>query len=217
MLTPLLRQGRGLFVKTYFCCRLAEGLRSKNASVVAFKPLCCGDRDDAVELAKATGQGDINVVNPFWYRTPAAPYAASMIENRPPDLHLLRETFSDLEQQAGNIIVEGAGGWLVPITESYSMADLAVEFGLPVVIVVPNRLGCINHTLLTIASVQSYGLSVAGLVMNHITPFSGNPAEMTNAEVIAQICKIPILCNLDFGTGGITIGDHWRQWLSIPD
>src|SRR5688572_14916437 len=152
--------------KTYVASLLVRALRQAGVDAVGFKPLCCGDRADAEALWEASGRSvAVNEVNPIWLRTPAAPYTAAMIENRTIDLALIRETFARVQSHQ-SVIVEGVGGWLVPIARDFLVRDLAAEMALPVVIVVANRLGAINHTLLTVESIRAAGLECAGVIMN---------------------------------------------------
>ena len=93
---------------------------------MGYKPICCGPRDDAEILRAAADDAlALNEVNPVWLRTPAAPYTAALIENRPVDLALIREGFAALRARHGSVLVEGVGGWLVPIARDYTVADLA--------------------------------------------------------------------------------------------
>ena len=186
--------------KTYVTARLLRENRARGLDSVGFKPLCCGGREDAEILRAAAGNAlDLNEVNPVWLRTPAAPYVASLIENRLVDLSLVRETFAALRARFGSILVEGAGGWLVPIAADYTFADLAAEFALPVVVVVRNRLGALNHTALTLASIRAYGLKCAGLILNHGPTASdegSDPqkiAQATNRAVLEELLRVPVL------------------------
>ena len=79
---------------------------------------------------------------------------------------LIHETFARLRSAHESVIVEGVGGWLVPITRDYFVSDLAADFGLPVVVVVANRLGALNHTFLTVESILARGLECAGIILN---------------------------------------------------
>jgi dethiobiotin synthetase len=99
--------------------------------------------------------------------------------------------------------VEGAGGWFVPIARDYFVADLAVEFGLPVAIVVANRLGALNHALLTIAAVRAHGLECAGLILNHPSA-DEDIATTTNHSVLEDLAGVPILAEVAYGQRGIT-------------
>ena len=185
--------------KTHVAAMLVRALRGKGESAVGFKPICCGGRDDAELLAAASG-GDVSVndVNPVWLRPPVAPYTAAMIEGRMIDLALIRETFVRLSAQH-TVVVEGAGGWLVPVERDYSMADMAAEFALPVIVVVANRLGCINHTLLTVQAIRGAGMRCAGIILNHTTAANDDAAVITNASVLEAISGVPTLCEIAYG------------------
>ena len=97
--------------------------------------------------------------------------------------------------------MEGVGGWRVPITQDYFVSDLAADFGLPVAVVVANRLGALNHTLLTVEAIQSSGLECAGIILNH--PAGLDPesemAASTNKAVIEDLIKAPILFEVRHG------------------
>ena len=191
--------------KTYVAGLLVRALRAAGRDCVGLKPICCGDRDDAELLhGAADGAISLNDINPVWLRTPAAPYTASLIENRPLDLDLIRESFGRARRAHESLIVEGAGGWLVPLTRNYSVADLAVEFGLPVAIVVANRLGAINHALLTIAAVQARGLECAGLILNHPSA-EEDIATTTNRGVLEDLAGVPILFDIAHGQRGLKL------------
>jgi dethiobiotin synthetase len=185
--------------KSYVAALLVRALRAAGRDCVGLKPICCGDRDDATLLhAAAEGAIVLNDINPVWFRTPAAPYTASLIENRMVDLDLIRESFARARSAYESVIVEGAGGWLVPIAREYFVADLAVEFGLPVAVVVANRLGALNHALLTVAAVRARGLECAGLILNHTSP-EEDIATTTNRGILEEFAGVPILTEIAYG------------------
>jgi dethiobiotin synthetase len=185
--------------KTYVASLLVRALRAAGRDCVGLKPICCGDRDDAEALQRAAdGTIELNEINPVWLRTPAAPYTAAMIENRAVDLMLIREAFGRARAAHESLIIEGVGGWRVPIARDYSASDLAVEFGLPVAIVAANRLGAINHALLTIESVRASGLECAGLILNHASA-EEDVATATNRGILEEIAGVPILAEIAFG------------------
>jgi dethiobiotin synthetase len=160
------------------------------------KPICCGDRADAELLLAASSDGlTIDEVNPVWLKTPAAPFAASLIEGVEADVPQLLARFADLQQRYDFVVVEGVGGWLVPIRQKYFVSDLAAEMKLPVLIVAQNRLGCLNHTLLTIRGVTSRGLRCAGVALNEFRA-SADYASTTNREVLRKLTEVPILPGL---------------------
>ncbi len=202
--------------KTRVAAMLVRALRAAGVDVVGFKPLCCGGREDAELLAEASRQiadcglriadcgsaaVSLNDVNPVWLRPPVAPFAAAMIEGRMADLALVRGKFAELHAAHAAVIVEGCGGWLVPVTRDFSMADLAAEFALPVLVVAANRLGVINHTLLTVESIRARGLRCAGVVLNQVQPPAPDDAAvLTNAAVLGELLgTVPLLGEIAFG------------------
>jgi dethiobiotin synthetase len=191
--------------KSYIAALIVRALRAAGRDSVGLKPICCGGREDA-ELLHAAAEGAIslNEINPVWLRAPAAPFTASLIENRAIDLDLIRESFARARQAHESVIVEGVGGWLVPITRDFSVADLAAEFGLPVAIVVANRLGALNHALLTVESVRARGLECAGIILNHTTA-EEDIATTTNRGVLEELAGVPILFEIAYGQRGVNL------------
>jgi dethiobiotin synthetase len=188
--------------KTYVATLLVRALRKAGLDTVGLKPICCGGREDAEALhAAADGALPLNDVNPIWLRTPAAPYTAAMIENRAIDLALIHDTFARVRAAHRSIIVEGVGGWLVPIARDYLVRDLAVEVNLPVAVVVANRLGAINHTLLTIESIRASGLECAGIILNQAAPpgASEQIAIATNRAILEELARAPVLFEIAHG------------------
>lgn len=189
--------------KTYVASLLLRAGRVAGLDLVPMKPLCSGDRDDAEALhAACDGAIPLNTINPVWYRTPAAPYTAAMVENRPVDLALIRDTFAQLRAAHQHLLVEGAGGWLVPIERDYFIADLAAEMALPIVLVVRNRLGALNQAFLTIRDIERRGLPFAGYIFNDAEP-PGDVAGVTNCEILADLLGRPPLLVVDPGATSV--------------
>jgi dethiobiotin synthetase len=177
--------------KTY----VAAGLVAAGRDCVGLKPICCGGREDA-EALHAAGRGalSLNEVNPVWLRPPVAPYTAAMIESRLVDVALVRETIASAASRHAQVVVEGAGGWLVPIAREYTFADLAVELGWPVLVVAANRLGVLNHTLLTLEAIARRGLQCVGVVLNEPAPSKEEEqiATATNLQVLETLTEVPV-------------------------
>lgn len=179
--------------KTSFTVWLLQELRARGVRCAGYKPICCGDRDDAVQLHAASSPGlTIEEINPVWLRTPAAPLTAARAEKRVIDLPLLREGFVRLETRVDFVAVEGVGGWMVPITPDYFSSHLAAELVLPVVVVAQNRLGCLNHVLLTVRALEAADLTCAGVVLNDFAQES-DVAMLTNAEILRSCLTVPIV------------------------
>jgi dethiobiotin synthetase len=200
--------------KTYAAALLIRALRAAGCDCVGMKPICCGERTDADELHAASDRAiSLNEVNPVWLRPPAAPYTAAMIENRQIDLALIRENFARLRSAHESLIVEGAGGWLVPIARDIFVADLAAEFAMPVAVVVANRLGALNHTLLTVQAIRARGVKCAGIILSHTHPPTDPPdiAATTNRSMLEDLLDVPILFEIAFGQQFIVL--EWPNRL----
>jgi len=187
--------------KTHVTALLLRAFNQAGHPALGYKPLACGDRLDA-EALRAAGADPalpLDAFNPVFYRVPAAPMAAAMIENRTPDLAAVRAGFAALAARAATVLVEGAGGWLVPISESYSMADLAADLGLPVLVVVNNKLGALNHTLLTVQAIEARGLRCAGLLLNQVAD-ERDSASISNRILLEKLLPhVPILAEIMHG------------------
>ncbi len=181
--------------KTKFTCWLLEQARAHGRRCAGYKPLCCGDRDDAEQLRAASSPGlTIAEVNPVWLQTPAAPLTAALEEKRTLARATLTSGFVRLKERFDFVAVEGVGGWIVPITPVYFSSDLAADLALPVIVVAHNRLGCLNHIFLTVRSIEAAGLKCAGVVLNDL----GQPTDLvsaTNAGILRRCLTIPIAEN----------------------
>lgn len=179
---------------------LLEGLRGAGHIGVGMKPVASGCRlskdearsEDAERLLAASAAPfPYQVVNPYAFVEPIAPHIAAELAGRTIDIEVIRANFSQLAR-AGRVVVEGIGGWRVPIGARRTMADVAVALGLPVVLVVGVRLGCLNHALLTAEAVVADGAKLIGWVANVITPDLARPAE-TLAALAQRLGATPLV------------------------
>jgi dethiobiotin synthetase len=187
--------------KTVVAGALAWLAREAGRRVGVFKPtatgcrfdvrlgLVCADAEFLAHCAEAAE--NLATINPVRYSGELAPMVAAEREHKPIDWPAIYASWERI-RQAEVVVVEGAGGLLVPIDREHNMADLAKELGLPLVIVARPGLGTINHTLLTIEAARARGLNIAAVVVNGYRPDSATPAEESNPEVIARLAKIPI-------------------------
>lgn len=181
--------------KTYVSRLILEGLRSQGIRAVGYKPIVCGDREDAQLLAQASGDIDIDVINPVHLQTPVAPHVACMLENREINTEELIAGYHSLASSHETVIVEGAGGWEVPITGDYRISDFAKQLGLPVLLVAANQLGAINHILLSVEAIRAKGLDCVGIVLNQLGD-ELDTAMITNKGVIEELSGVPLLDHL---------------------
>lgn len=180
--------------KTVFSVWLLERLRAEGVVCAGYKPICCGDRDDAMRLLAASSAGLlIDEVNPVWLRAPAAPLTAALEERREIDLAALRAGFVRLRERNGFVVVEGVGGWMVPITNNYFTSDFAAELGLTVMVVAENRLGCLNHILLTLDAIDSAQLCCCAVILNNRG--KQDLAASTNAGILRDCISATVIEN----------------------
>jgi dethiobiotin synthetase len=182
--------------KTFVAIELLHWLRSRGIRAAGMKPICCGDREDARRLLAASAEGiSIEELNPVWLRSPVAPSVAAQIEQVEIDLGKIRNCFRNLSERFDTVIVEGVGGWLVPITADLFVGDFAKQLDLPVAIVAENRLGCLNHILLTLESVQRRGLVCTSVILNSAngpTDLAQSTNEMELRRLLAGINLVVI-------------------------
>jgi dethiobiotin synthetase len=197
--------------KTYTAARLLQVLRASGESCAGMKAICCGDRRDA-ELLLAAGSDGLTIddVNPVWLKTPAAPIVGSLMEKVDIDVDHILSAFYSLQKRVEHVMVEGTGGWMVPIHRNYFVSDLAVAMKLPVLAVAYNRLGCLNHAVLTVQSILGHGLRCVGLVLNNAQE-TNDTAALTNADILRKIIDVPLLCGL--GENLTELPADWRAVL----
>ena len=192
--------------KTFFTALLIRAWRAAGVDAVGFKPITCGGWEDVDALvAAADGAEPREAVCPIHLAMPASPLAAARAERTAVDPVRILTAYAELKARHETVIVEGVGGWLVPITAGYLVADLAAQLGLPVVVVVKNRLGAINHTLLTLESIAGRGLECAGLVLNHVDR-PDDPASRSNRATFEMLPSVRLLCELAHGQSSLPPG-----------
>ena len=197
--------------KTHIAARILHLLRASGIRCAGMKPICCGDRRDAQALLAAGSDCvTIDEVNPVWLKTPAAPIVGTLVERVPINVEQILSAFQALQNRVEHVIVEGTGGWLVPIRSDYFVSDLAAAMKLPVVVVAQNRLGCLNHAILTARSVSAHQLRCVGLVLNSVAMMS-DVASLTNADILKRILNIPLLSRL--GENLTQLPSDWRLVL----
>lgn len=185
--------------KTYATCLLLGALKRAGRAAAGFKPFCCGDREDSRHLLAAGAPGfTLDEINPVWLKVPASPYAAALLENRQLDLEAIRSALRSLESRCDTVLVEGAGGWEVPLSPGITLADFAQSLGAPVIVVVNNKLGALNHTLLTLRNIEVRGLRCAGIILNHVAD-ERDPASISNRAVLESFTAAPVIAEIMHG------------------
>ena len=184
--------------KTYVTCLILETLRKLGQDAVGYKPVACGDRYDAIQLAAVSGGLELDDVNPVYFSAPVAPYVAGMLSNHQADPALWIAGFDRLAARHSKVFVEGAGGWEVPIAPNYRISDLAADLSLPVILVAANKIGALNHIILTVNAIRAKGLACAGIILNQLED-EMDTAMITNKGVVEELAGVPLLDHLIFG------------------
>ena len=163
--------------KTYVATELINGLRRRQVKVSGFKPVAAGaswidgilKNQDALDLMQAASAPFLyNEVNPYCFEPAIAPHLAAQQANVVMELSVIQSIYAKHKATSDVVIVEGAGGWKVPLDNNVGFDDLAVALDLPIIIVVGLKLGCINHALLTEAAIINKGCRIAGWIGNDI-------------------------------------------------
>jgi dethiobiotin synthetase len=192
---------KGLFItgtdtevgKTVIATALVRGFVAQGLRVAVMKPVASGSHltseglrnEDALALIQASNiAAPYDRVNPYCFEPAISPHIAADEAGVRVDLDHIRQNFDLLKAASDLVVVEGAGGWLAPVSPSSSMKDLARALELPAILVVGVRLGCINHALLTQLAIESHGTTFAGWIANMVDP--AMPRQKENLETLAR-------------------------------
>ena len=205
---------RGIFVtgtdtgvgKTRVAVALLRGLAADGVRAIGMKPVAAGTlpgearNADVTALIDAAGvAAEIADINPYSYPQPIAPHLAAARRGTGIDVETIAAAYTRLAARSEAVVVEGAGGALTPLSERTDMLDIAARLGLPVLLVVGVRLGCLNHALLTAQAIRARGLELAGWVANRIDP--AMPEAAANVATLARMLAVPLIADLSWRTG----------------
>lgn len=191
--------------KTEISLALIKHLQAQGLRVAAMKPIASGCRmvadslrnNDALRLQQAASQiFPYETINPYAFEPAIAPHIAARNSGVMIGLNVINRHFKQLQQETDIVIVEGAGGWRVPINDFQDMSDLAAALQLPVILVVGMRLGCINHALLSAEAITQRGLPFWGWIANQIDPNMSALEE--NIATLQQRLEAPLLGKIPY-------------------
>lgn len=186
--------------KTYSTCALLHAARARGLIALGMKPVAAGtemmagervNEDVAALRAASSFDPGLGLLNPWCLSSPIAPHIAAIEEGVHITSGPIRDALGTLRLSADVVLVEGVGGFRVPLADDYDSADLARELALPVILVVGLRLGCINHTLLTVEAIERRGLELAGWIGNRIDPHMLRAAQ--NIDSLRERIPAPLL------------------------
>jgi dethiobiotin synthetase len=215
-------QGKGFFItgtdtsvgKTTVAAAIALNLKRQGLNIGIMKPFATATKRysskynsaDVALLSIITKVKDKpNDINPFFSSVPAAPYTASLMRKScKADISKAIRSYTKLATAHDQMIVEGIGGIMVPLTRTKCLVDFARAINLPVIIVARFQLGMINHILLTVRACLDYGLDIAGIILNDLTGWNGPVQKEMIVETIEKTSRVNVLSLIPFIENNIT-------------
>jgi dethiobiotin synthetase len=191
--------------KTLISCALLHALRAESKTAIGMKPVATGGvktadgliSDDAILLQAASSQRlSTRLINPYPFAPPIAPHIAAQAAGVRIEIGRIVKACSELVKVCDVVVMEGVGGFRVPLNESQDTADLAVKVALPIILVVGMRLGCLNHALLTVEAITSRELKFAGWIANQAE--AGMQAFTENVVALKERIPFPCLGAIEF-------------------
>jgi dethiobiotin synthetase len=189
----------------------AEGRRQKEEGNLV--------SDDAVALWEGAGRpGELSAVCPQLFQAPLAPHLAARAEGKRVDAKLLRDGIAYWRERSDIVIVEGAGGLMSPISDDDYVADLAFEFGYPLVVVTVNKIGVINQTLQTLIVAETFreGIPIAGIVLNDVSADVNDPSRESNYDELCRHCVPPVIATVSFQAQNFNVQSDWFPLAGPP-
>ena len=199
-------KGRAFFIsgtdtavgKTVAVMALGVLLQDQGLDVGIMKPIQCGGRDTEWLLQTLKINDPINLVNPYFAKEPVSPHIAFRKQRAKMDIERIKKNLQTLRQGHDVVLIEGAGGLMVPIQGNYLMMDLIRDLDVELILVARRGLGTINHTLLSIAQARQRGITLKGVLFNETQPKSSGIPEKTNPQAIASLGEVKILGTIPY-------------------
>jgi dethiobiotin synthetase len=191
--------------KTFVAAGLAKAMAESGLRVGVMKPIETGCKvedetlvpKDAVFLKQAIGtEAQLDTINPYRFKDPLAPSIAARIAGVEIDFEKIKECYGELSKDKDVMLLEGAGGLMVPLTEDKTSADLVLFLELKLIVVAPSRLGVLNHTLLTVRHARDIGIEVTAVILNHPTSSTDESVSFNMTEL--KRLDVPIIGELPF-------------------
>ena len=193
--------------KTWFTVALMAALKRRGLNVMGMKPIATGaekikdrliNEDAKLIMQNCSQKVSYNLINPFVFELPIAPHVAAKHEGVVIELDQITKNYHLLKSMCDVLVVEGVGGWRVPVTNEHSLTDLVSKLNLSVILVVGMRLGCINHAILTAEAINADGMNLCGWVSNHLDRVYSNSEE--TIETLKKRLHCPHIADLRYNS-----------------
>ena len=193
--------------KTWFTVAFMAALKGRGLNVMGMKPIATGaekikdrliNEDAKLIMQNCSQKVSYNLINPFVFELPIAPHVAAKHEGVVIELDQITTNYHLLKSMCDVLVVEGVGGWRVPVTNEHSLTDLVSKLNLSVILVVGMRLGCINHAILTAEAINADGINLCGWVSNHLDRVYSNSEE--TIEALKKRLDCPHIADLRYNS-----------------
>ena len=178
--------------KTYAACQIASALKKSGINIGVFKPFATGNFDDAKSLIKAAGVKETaQSVTPEFYKAPMSPYMSAKLEGKTVNVNNALAKYKQLAKKHDFMVVEGVGGLMVPLKETFFVDDFIKRLNLPVIVVASHALGTLNHTMLTVERLRARKVKILGVIVNALD--KTDVSSRHNAKLIKYFTGLPVL------------------------
>ena len=197
--------------KTHISCLLIRSFFQFEIPIKVFKPVCSGGDEDVERLVAEfpihLQSSDLNL---YSFTKPATPSLAAGLEGKTLDPKILLQWCNAKMRANESTFFEGVGGWLVPLWQDWCVADWVAALQIPVLLVVPDRLGCLNHTLLTVKDIERRNIALGGILLNTLDPAMS--LNDSNQRILQEDFGLPVLGKVPFGAESLP-EDVWRNFI----
>lgn len=207
--------------KTVITGCLAALLLRKGKKVAVYKPVQCGNllkgrikSPDLARIKKLSGIPNNCLFNDYSLKFASSPHLAAELENKKINPDAIKKHCKELSKKFNYVLIEGAGGLIVPLTRNYSVLDLIKGLRAPVLVVARAGLGTINHTSLTLKALKQNRIPVIGIIMNY---FKGGLIEEDNKKILFQLNGVPIMGAVPFSGDIKSLSDNFEKYIDLKN
>ena len=205
--------------KTVITACLAAALLRKGKKVAVYKPVQCGNllkgkikSPDLEIVRKMSGISENCLFNDYSFKFASSPHLAAELENKKVDVNSIKKHYKEISKKFDYVLIEGAGGLLVPLTRDYNVLDLINDLSVPVLVVARAGLGTINHTSLTINALKSKNVEIRGIILNY---FKGGLIEDDNKKIIEQLNSVPVIGIVPFSKNLEKLSENSEKYIDM--
>lgn len=205
--------------KTVICGCLASALYRAGKKVAYYKPVQCGGllkgkikSPDLALVKELSGIPNTNLANDYCFTLAASPHLAAEHDKAKVDINIIKNRIRSLVKEYDIVLIEGAGGLIVPLTRTYTVLNLIQDLSVPVLVVAKAGLGTINHTSLTVNTLKSFEIPIIGVMLNY---FKGGIIEEDNKKIINTLNNTPIIGVIPFSENPKELADNFEKYVDI--